>query len=139
SDLKIDKDDLVGFVEHGIRHCLAHPDFGDFLHDVVQAFEVLNVKRGPEVDSCCEQFVNILPPLGMAATRHIGVGILVNKQQARPSLERRVEIELMHDLVAVDDRLSSSCSVSRRPCVSTRPATTSRPSALSLRAEASMA
>src|SRR5262245_1954627 len=42
----------------------------------------------------------------MAASRHVGVRIFVDKQQAGPSLKRRIEIELVHDLVAVSDRLS---------------------------------
>ena len=54
-----------------------------------------------------------------------------------PARQRRVEVELLQDLVAVDDRLArqdlealEQRSVSWRPCVSTRPTTTSRPPAL---------
>ena len=53
-----------------------------------------------------EQFVDVLPALGMAAAGHVGVGVFVDQQQARPARQRRVEIELLHHLVAVDDRLA---------------------------------
>ena len=54
----------------------------------------------------CEQFVDVLPALGMAAARHVGVGVFVDQQQARPARQRGVEIELLHHLVAIDDRLA---------------------------------
>ena len=48
---KVDQHDLVGLVEHGVGHGLAHPHLGDLLHDVVEAFEMLDVERGPDVDA----------------------------------------------------------------------------------------
>ena len=54
----------------------------------------------------CEQFLDVLPSLGMAAARNVGVGIFVDQQQTRPAGERRVEVEFLHDLVAIDDRLA---------------------------------
>ena len=104
---KIDQHNLIGPVEYRIRHGFPYSDLGDFLHHIVQAFEVLDVKGRPDIDACCKQFVNILPALGMAAARHVGVRILVDKQKAWPSLKRSVQVELMHDLVAVNDGLSS--------------------------------
>ena len=103
---KIDQDDLVGLVEHRVGHGFAHPHFGDLLHDVVEAFEMLDVERGPDIDAGRQQFVDVLPALGMAAAGHVGVGIFIDQQQARPARQRRVEVELLHDLVAVDDRLA---------------------------------
>ena len=67
---------------------------------------MLDVERGPHVDAGGEQFVDVLPALGMAAAGHVGVGVFVDQQQARPARQRRVEIELLHDLVAIDDRLA---------------------------------
>ena len=69
---------------------------------------MLNIKCRPDVDAGCKQLVNILPALGMTAVRHVGVRILVDKQQAWPSLKRSVQVELMHDLVAVNDRLAGN-------------------------------
>ena len=42
----------------------------------------------------------------MPAARHIGVRVFVDQQQAGPSRQRRVEIELLNHLIAVDDRLA---------------------------------
>ena len=67
---------------------------------------MLDVERGPDVDAGSQQLVDVLPALGMAAAGHIGVGVFVDQQQARPARERRVEVELLHDLIAVDDRLA---------------------------------
>ena len=67
---------------------------------------MLDVERGPYVDAGRQQFVDILPALGMTAAGHIAVGIFVHQQQIRPARQRRVEIELLHYLVAVDDRLA---------------------------------
>ena len=103
---KIDQHDLVGLVEHRVGHGLAHPHLGDLLDDVVEAFEMLDVERGPDIDAGGQQFVDVLPALGMAAARHVGVGVFVDQQQARPARQRRVEVELLHHLVAVDDRLA---------------------------------
>ena len=103
---KVDQHDLVGLVEHRVGHGLAHAHLGDLQHDVVEAFEMLDVERGPDVDAGRQQFVDVLPALGMAAAGHVGVGVFVDQQQARPARQRRVEIELLHDLVAVDDRLA---------------------------------
>ena len=143
---KIDQNDLVGLVEHRIGHGLAHADLGDLQHHVVEAFEVLDVERGPDVDAGGQHFVDILPALGMAAAGHIGVGVFVDQQQARPARQRRVEVELLHDLVAVDDRLARQDLeafdqlLGLAPAVGLdQPATTSRPPDFSVRAEVSMA
>ena len=103
---KIDQDNLVGLVEYRIRHGLAHAHLGDLQHHIVEAFEVLDIERGPHVDAGGQQFIDVLPALGVAATRHVGVGVFVHQQQARPAPERRVEVEFLHDLIAVDNRIA---------------------------------
>ena len=91
---QIDQHDLVGVFEHRVGHRLAHPHARDLLDDVVEAFEVLDVERGPDIDAGGEQFLDILLALGMAAARDVGVGKFVDQQQARPARKRRVEVEL---------------------------------------------
>ena len=54
----------------------------------------------------CEQFVDVLPALRMPAARHIGVGVFVDQQQVRAARQRGVEIELLHHLVAIGERLA---------------------------------
>ena len=67
---------------------------------------MLDIERRPDVDAGGQQFVDILPALGMAAAGHVGVGKFVDQQQVRTARQRGVEIELLHDLVAIDDRLA---------------------------------
>ena len=67
---------------------------------------MLDIECRPDVDAGSEQLVDVLPALRMAAARHVGVGVFVDQQQARPPRERRVEIELLHHLIAVDERLA---------------------------------
>jgi len=67
---------------------------------------MLDVERGPDIDAGGQQFVDILPALGMAAAGHIGVGIFVDQQQARPARQRGVKVKFLHDLVVIDDRLT---------------------------------
>ena len=86
---KIDQHDLVGLVEHRVRHGLAHAHLGDLLDDVVEAFEMLDVERGPDVDAGRQQLVDVLPALRMAAAGHVGVGIFVDQQQARAGAPAR--------------------------------------------------
>ena len=103
---QVDEHDLVGVLEHVIGHGLAHPDAGDALQDVVEAFEMLDVERRPHVDAGGQQLLDVLPALRMAAAGDVGVRQLIEQQQARPARQRLVEIELAEDLVDVDDRLA---------------------------------
>ena len=48
---EIDDLDIVGLVDDGIGNRLADPDLGDLGDDVVQAFDMLNVERGVNVDA----------------------------------------------------------------------------------------
>ena len=51
---EIDQFDGVGAIEHAIGHCLAHADVRDLSDDVVQAFDVLNVDGGVDVDAAAQ-------------------------------------------------------------------------------------
>ncbi len=103
---KIHKHEFVGVVEHGVGHRLAHPDLGDLLNYVVQAFEMLNVQCGPDIDTGGEQLVDILPALRVAAARNIGVGVFVDQEQTGTPRQRGIEVELLHELIAIRDRLA---------------------------------
>ena len=48
---EVHEHDLVGPVEHDVRHGLLHADPGDLVHRVVQALDVLDVDRGDHVDA----------------------------------------------------------------------------------------
>ena len=90
---QIDELDFVGAGEHAIGHGLAHVDAGDLRDDVVQAFEMLHVDRRVDIDAGGEQFLDVLPALGMARAGMVAVRELVDDEQLRLARERAVEIE----------------------------------------------
>ncbi len=90
----VDQRDFVGGVEHLVGNGFAHPDARQFGHLVVDAFQMLDIQRGIDVDAGIEQFLDILPALRVARTRRIGMGEFVHQDQAGPALQRTVEVEL---------------------------------------------
>ena len=93
----------VGLLEHAIGHGLAHSDAGNARDDVGEAFEMLDVERGPDVDAGRDQLLHVLPALGMAAFRRVGVSELVDDDQFRLARERRVDVEFGDGAAAIFD------------------------------------
>ena len=89
-----DVDDFdLGIVKHRIGHRLAHADAGEAGDDVVEALDMLDVERAEHVDPGLAQLLDVLPTLGMAATRRIGVREFVDQRDRGVPREHRVEIE----------------------------------------------
>jgi len=65
--------DLLGAAHPLVRHSLPLPHPGDGLHYVVERLKVLHVHRGQHVDAGGQQLVDVLPPLGVARARRVGV------------------------------------------------------------------
>ena len=80
-------------------------DPGDPFDDIVERLEVLNVERRSDVDAGPEQVLDILPPLLVAAARHVGVGELVDEHALRSSGDDRVDVHLLERGVAVHHQL----------------------------------
>ena len=99
----VDQDDVGRLLKHAVGHRLAHDDAGDARDDVGEAFEMLDVERRPYVDAGVEQLLDVLPALGMAAFGRVGVSELVDDDQLRLALERRVDVELADGVAAVVD------------------------------------
>ncbi len=64
---------------------------------------MLDVQRGPDVDPGIENLLHVLPPLRMARTGRVGVGVFVDQQQVRPARYGRVDVELQQGPFAVGD------------------------------------
>ena len=64
---------------------------------------MLDVERGPDVDAGGDQFLDVLPALGMAAFGRVGVGELVDDDQLGLALQRRVDVELLDGPAAIVD------------------------------------
>ena len=98
---EIDQLDGVGAVEDRIRHGLAHAHMRDLRDDVVEAFDVLDVDGGVDVDAVTEQLFDVEVALGMAAARRIGVGKLVDEHDLRLAGDDGVEVHLLEPLPLV--------------------------------------
>ena len=73
------------------------PDAGNARDYVIQAFQVLNVERGPDIDAGVQQLLDVLPALGVAglwfAINQVGMRQFIDQQDRGRALERGVEIE----------------------------------------------
>ena len=66
---QVDELDLVGLVENAVRQGLLLPHAGDPGDDVVEALEMLDIERRPDVDAGVEQLLHVLPALGVTRQR----------------------------------------------------------------------
>ena len=82
----IDKPHFPGFIKNPVRHGLADRDPGDAGHHVIQALEMLDIKRGVYIDPGFEQLLHILPALRVAAPGEIGVRELIHHEELRVAL-----------------------------------------------------
>ncbi len=100
---QIDQFDFIGAVENAVGYGLVHPDAGDLGDDVVQALQMLHVERGHHIDAVGQQFLDVLPSLGVPGARRVGVRQLVDEDQAGLARQGRVKIELVQDDAAIVD------------------------------------
>ena len=99
----VDELDLVGHFHHAVGQGFGDAHAGDAGDIVVQAFEVLHVERGPDVDAGLEQLCHVLPALGVAAAGRVGVGEFVDQEETGFARQRAIHIELFEHLAAIGD------------------------------------
>ena len=100
---QVDDLDVVGLVEHQVRHRLAHADARDLRHDIVQALDMLDVERGVDVDANGEQFLHVEITLRMPAARRVGMGEFVHQRDLRTALQESVQVHLVEDMAVIVD------------------------------------
>ncbi|KAG1242619.1 hypothetical protein G6F68_016108 [Rhizopus microsporus] len=88
-------------VEHAVRHGLAYTHAGDAHHHVVEAFQVLDVDRGPDVDAGVQQFHHILPAPLVAAARRVAMGQFVHQHQCGMPGQHGVQVHLLQGVAVV--------------------------------------
>ena len=88
-----------------IGHGFVHPNAGDPAHDVVEAFQVLDIDGGIDVDPGAQNLLHILPALSMPRSRHVGMREFIDQDQGGLSRDRCGNAELVKHFVAVDDSL----------------------------------
>ncbi len=98
---QIDQHDVVQPIEHAIRHGLADAHAGDAHHHIVEAFQMLDVDRGPDVDAGVQQLHHILPAPLMAAARCIAVGQFIHQHQRRMPCQHGIQVHLLQGVAVV--------------------------------------
>ncbi len=96
--------DLVGTVEHPVRHGLAHGDAGQRLHTRRQTFNVLDVDRGQHIDFGVQQSEHILVALWKPAALHVRMGEFINQGDLRLPCQDRVDVHLLKQRSFVVER-----------------------------------
>ncbi len=104
---QIDQLDFIGLVEDAVREGLALPHSRDLRHQVVEALEMLHIDRGPDIDAGLQQFLDVLPALGVTRRRiargNVRMRQLIDNQDRGPAPQRCVEVELLtHDATVPD-------------------------------------
>ena len=92
---QVDQHDVAQAVEHDVGHGLADAHAGDAVHDVVEAFQVLDVDRGVDVDAGVEQFDHVLPAALVAAAGDVAMREFVDQRDRGLAREQRVEVEFL--------------------------------------------
>ena len=92
---------FVRFLHHPIRHRLANLNTCHLPNLVVQAFNVLHVDAGQNMDSRIENRHHILPSFGALRPRNIGVGKLVNDRILRSPRNHRRCVHIFERSAAV--------------------------------------
>ena len=105
----VDELDFVGPLEDGVGQGFADDDVGDLRDDVVQAFDVLDVERGPDVDAGIEQLFDVFPALGVARAFDVGVGELVDEDQLGMAGQGCVQIEFAERDAAIGNLAERDC------------------------------
>ena len=83
-----------GVVEDAVGDALLHHHLGGGGHLVVQAFQVLHVHGGENVDARVQQLFHVAVAFGVAAAGGVRVGQLVHEDEAGLAREGRVHVEL---------------------------------------------
>ena len=97
----VDQFQLVYAFQHRIGDRFADDDAGDLGDDVVQAFEVLDIERAPDVDAGGQKFLDVLPAFDVPGAVGIGVGQFIDENPLGVPFQGGVQIEFMQDNVAV--------------------------------------
>jgi len=143
---QVDHHHVVGVIEHMVGHGFAHADADDPADQVIQAFQVLHVEGGPDIDAGAEQLFHVLPAFGVARAGHVAMGQFIHQHHGGMAAQGGVEVEFAERELAMLQRGAGQLFQAMEPLGGFRaamgfhhPASTSRPRATSRCAAASMA
>ncbi|CAH0282706.1 hypothetical protein SRABI112_03966 [Pseudomonas mediterranea] len=92
---QVDQQQFIGFLQNPIRQRFANLHPGDAAHLVIEAFQVLDIDGGVDIDAGGKQLLDVLPALGVATAGGIAVGQFVHQHQAWPGGEQTVEVHFL--------------------------------------------
>ncbi len=95
--------DVVGLFQYPVGQSLAHADVGDAFDDVVEAFEMLDVERGVDVDARTQDLLHVLIAFFVAAAGDVGMSQFVDQHQGRTALQHGVQVQLLEGAALVGD------------------------------------
>ena len=99
----IDNLDVVGAIDYRVGNCLSNPDLGDLGHDIIEAFDVLDVDGGVDIDAGSQQFLDVATTLGVAAPGCIGMSEFIDEHQLGSALEDGIEIHLLQIMALISN------------------------------------
>ncbi len=98
---QVDQHQVEGFLQHPVGQRFTHLHASDAAHLIIEAFQVLDVDSGVDVDASGEQLLNVLPAFGVPTARRIGVRQLIDQHQAGGSLEQRIQVHFFEGDAAI--------------------------------------
>ena len=100
---EVGDDDFVGAIEDPVGHGLADGDAGEALDARREAFDVLDVDGGEDVDVGVEEEEDVFVALGVARADDVGVGEFVDEDDLGFALEDGVDVHLVEEGAFVID------------------------------------
>ena len=96
---------LGSIVKYGIRNPLLHHNSGYCSHHIIQAFDMLYVYSGININSCLQQFFYILIAFCMPTSLGIGMSQFINQNQSWFSLDCGIQIKFpVHPSVIINNQ-----------------------------------
>ncbi len=105
----VDQLDLRRTTHYRVRNRLLLNHAGDVRDNVVEAFEVLHVDRGQNVDPGFEQFLYVLPALVILAPWRVGMCQLVHQDKGRTPSQHGLDVQFRHPCSAIIHQLGRHC------------------------------
>ena len=101
--------EIVGQVEHPVGDCLPHGDAGNLSDHIVEAFDVLDIERRPDINPGFEQLFNILPALFVTTSVSVRVGEFIHKEQVGTASQGRIDRKLPQSDAAIRGFSQGEC------------------------------
>jgi len=105
---QINQLDFIGLLEHPVGNGLLLTHSGNAGDQIVKPLEVLDVDGGPHADAGPEQFIDVLPALGVPrrrlAVNRVGMRVLIDQQHRRVAGERGIQVKFLQHDIAIPHR-----------------------------------